>query len=360
MADQLVAKSSNESLDDFFGPDQPFSAHVKTELIIPDEKDDFPIKTEAFSAAELKLEIESKQKQIFSMNKEVLALKTKLNQESDPIETFVEDTMSENLLLGDGQVLLGTFDNPVTLSSDDENEESHDDTVKTPPLDDNIPTSIVISSPTTGHNWWVGQDRYIYDMTDANPGNVGEFSENVASPSPDQSRQFTDLTEYIPLDQSQELSPPVDQFMLSSTPGDQFMQSSTQVDQSVHSFPQVLQSVHSSLVQQVTTAPKSIIKSSPLVSDQGLVSSGLFETTFSKKVNKKRVSFAAKNTHIISSSDDSSDENEEPIVKHLKKQLSPNVKPSQKIALTKTVNKDGSKSPSAHIAISSSLPPSQS
>ena len=135
MADQLVAKSSNESLDDFFGPDQPFSAHVKTELIIPDEKDDFPIKTEAFSAAELKLEIESKQKQIFSMNKEVLALKTKLNQESDPIEAFVEDTMSENLLLGDGQVLLGTFDNPVTLSSDDENEESHDDTVKTPPLD---------------------------------------------------------------------------------------------------------------------------------------------------------------------------------------------------------------------------------
>ena len=46
------------------------------------------------------------------------------------------------------------MNNPVNISSDDEVEDPADEIDSTKP------------------DWWVGQDRYLKDLTDANPGNV--------------------------------------------------------------------------------------------------------------------------------------------------------------------------------------------
>ena len=51
-------------------------------------------------------------------------------------------------------VKVGSIKNPVNISSDDEVEDPADEIDSTKP------------------DWWVGQDRYLKDLTDANPGNV--------------------------------------------------------------------------------------------------------------------------------------------------------------------------------------------
>ena len=184
------------------------------------------------------------------------------------------------------------------------------------------------STNITGRNGWVNKDRYIYDMTDANNGNV-DF---LASPSShEQSLQLT-----LPVGQLLQHTPPDDQLFQPIPPDDQLWQPTPPDYQLLQPTPpndQLLQS--STSVDMSCSAPESLVKSSTLVSDKTLVSTELFETAFSKQVNKKRVRFCNV------SSDESTDiESEEPIVKQRKKQFSPNLKSRQKIALTKTVNKD--------------------
>ena len=66
------------------------------------------------------MKLETKQRQIRSINEEVLALQTKLSQEVDPIKISSEQNMSLNLLSCEEQGIMGSLENPVTLSSDDE------------------------------------------------------------------------------------------------------------------------------------------------------------------------------------------------------------------------------------------------
>ena len=344
MADKEDSTSGPDTLDEIFGTfSASISAPIKTEIIIPDGESHFGVKTEALTVDEIKMELETKQRQIRSINEEVLALQTKLSQEVDPIKISSEQNMSLNLLSCEEQDILGSLENPVTLSSDDDEEKSLDEKKN---LSDGISLSSDENSTNiTGHNWWVNKDRYIYDMTDANNGNV-DF---LASPSShEQSLQLT-----LPVDQLLQHTPPDDQLLQPIPPDDQLLQPTHPDDQLLQPSPpddQLLQSSPS--VDMSCPDPESLVKSSTLVSDKTLVSTELFETAFSKQVNKKHVRFCNV------SSDESTDiESEEPIDKQRKKQLSPNLKSRQKIALSKTVNKDGSKSVSACILVSSSLPP---
>ena len=128
MADKEDSTSGPDTLDEIFGTfSAPISAPIKTEIIIPDGESHFGVKTEALTVDEIKMELETKQRQIRSINEEVLALQTKLSQEVDPIKISSEQNMSLNLLSCEEQDILGSLENPVTLSSDDDEEKSLDE-----------------------------------------------------------------------------------------------------------------------------------------------------------------------------------------------------------------------------------------
>ena len=132
----------------FFGSDDA-SAYVKAEMIIPDEKN---VKIESLTATDIEHEIIDKKRQILAMSEELAALEErKLSQPvDDPMNTSSNSNQSQNLL--DGYVedqstfFKGTFDDPVELSSDDDRSCFVDE---------------------FNSQFWVGKDRYIYDLTDA-------------------------------------------------------------------------------------------------------------------------------------------------------------------------------------------------
>ena len=133
----------------FFGSDDA-SAYVKAEMIIPDEKN---VKIESLTATDIGHEIFDKKRQILVMSEELAALEErKLSQPvDDPINTSSNSNQSQNLLDGtyvEGQSAFskGTFDDPVELSSDDDRSCFVDE---------------------FNSQFWVGKDRYIYDLTDA-------------------------------------------------------------------------------------------------------------------------------------------------------------------------------------------------
>ena len=303
--------SNADSIEDIFGTDLQISQHlpIKSEVILPDEaNDDTPIKVESFSVTEIQQQISDKKKCILAMSEEVFALENKISQEiADPINTTSdqnvsenissENVVSQNLLLNDNLVILGSLDNPVMISSDEE-------------ILDNQICSDEAKDSSLDPNWYVDKDRYFCDLTNANPGNFELTDSNISTTQPEPTPESS----------------------------------------KIHSNSGVTESSSSSVI---------LANSS---------SAGIFETSFSKQINsQKRVSFADdiqfgnrklvnKRSHEMSSSDSSGSEQNEPFLKKLKKQLTPNIRSQQKIALTKTVNKDGSKSLSANISITTSSP----
>ena len=195
----------------------------------------------------------------------------------------------------------------MTLSSDDEQ-------VSTAENDDEF------NSP----NWWANKDRYLYNMTDANPGYV-ENESQVESQSLLINKSCLPVSEV-----ESELQPLLACSTISEITG-----------------------------HENTPSKKSCLKRRRC--DDNTNSSNVFETTFSKIINQKKVSFpglSVSNPHLISSSDSSDCETIEPLMKKMKKDLTPHVQSKQQVALTKTLNKDGSKSLSANIYFSSSVPAS--
>ena len=126
-----------DSIEGIFGSDESLSTFkpIKTETIVPHEiaaKDATPvIKLETFSVNELKQQLKDKKKIILSMNEEVLVIENIISQDMDPINTHSDQIMSQNLLSSDNQTFFGSSENPVTLSSDEENLEASLD-VSTP------------------------------------------------------------------------------------------------------------------------------------------------------------------------------------------------------------------------------------
>ena len=55
------------------------------------------------------------------MSEEVLVIESIISQDLDPINTSSDTIMSQNLLSSDNQIFVGSSENPVTLSSDEEN-----------------------------------------------------------------------------------------------------------------------------------------------------------------------------------------------------------------------------------------------
>ena len=283
------------------------------------------VKLEYMSVSALQQHLLQKKENIAKMNDEVLAIEHKLQDvDVDPINPSNDLNMSENLLLLEPSqhIVSGTFvsslslhgskENPVTLSSSDDEEttQTQTDDEKTTLTQTDDEETTRTQSETLG--WWADKDRYMCDSTDANAG----YSEPVDKVCDDGENNREAV--------GKEISVIV-------TDGDDS-------DHFSFNFPNPAN-----------------VQSEPYLDD--INPETVLETAFSQEINKKKVTFA-KNiaTHRVISSDDSCEDVPEPLMKRMRKSLRPQIKSKQKFALTKTMSKDGSKSLSANISFSSTVP----